>query len=49
LSGQVLCNLNFRRYVFDDAAANVDLKGLTPHELLHTAASLAVSVSGIVY
>lgn len=34
---------NFRRRVFDDAARQVGLEGLTPHELRHTAASLAVS------
>jgi integrase len=36
-------NLNFRRDVFDRAARDVGLEGLTPHELRHTAASLAVS------
>jgi integrase len=41
--GGVLRNMNFRRAVFDDAAKSVGLKGLTPHELRHTAASLAVS------
>jgi integrase len=34
---------NFRRRCFDRAAAEVGLAGLTPHELRHTAASLAVS------
>jgi len=34
---------NFRRRVFDDATRQVGLEGLTPHELRHTAASLAVS------
>ena len=34
---------NARRAWFDRAAAEVDLAGLTPHELRHTAASLAVS------
>ncbi len=43
--GGVLRNLNFRPDVFDDAAATVGLEGLTPHELRHTAASLA-AVSG---
>jgi integrase len=38
-----LRNLNFRRDVFDHAAEDAGLKGLTPHELRHTAASLAVS------
>lgn len=41
--GGVLRNLNWRRDVFDAAAASVGLPGLTPHELRHTAASLAVS------
>lgn len=41
--GGVLRNLNFRRDVFDAAAAAAGLGGLTPHELRHTAASLAVS------
>ncbi len=34
---------NFRRRVFDPAASAAGLDGLTPHELRHTAASLAVS------
>jgi hypothetical protein len=34
---------NFRRRVFDRAAREADLTGLTPHDLRHTAASLAVS------
>jgi integrase len=42
--GNVLRNLNFRRDVFDPAAIDAGLEGLTPHELRHTAASLAVSV-----
>ncbi len=41
--GAVLRNLNFRRDVFDDAATAAGLPGLTPHELRHTAASLAIS------
>jgi integrase len=41
--GAVLRNLNFRRDVFDRAARAAGLDGLTPHELRHTAASLAVS------
>jgi integrase len=41
--GAVLRNLNFRREVFDAAATVAGLEGLTPHELRHTAASLAVS------
>ena len=39
----MLRNLNFRRGCFDQAAKVVGLRGLTPHELRHTAASLAVS------
>jgi integrase len=42
---------NFRRDVFDRAAAAVGLPGLVPHELRHTAASLAIasgaSVKGV--
>ena len=34
---------NFRRRAFDDAAASIDLAGLVPHELRHTAASLAIA------
>jgi integrase len=41
--GRPLRNLNFRRDVFDRAAEDAGLAGLTPHELRHTAASLAVS------
>jgi integrase len=41
--GAVLRNLNWRRDVFDAAARSAGLDGLTPHELRHTAASLAVS------
>jgi integrase len=41
--GKPLRNLNFRRDVFDKAAEDAGLSGLTPHELRHTAASLAVS------
>jgi integrase len=37
-----LPNRTFRRGWFDDAAGAVGLEGLTPHELRHTAASLAV-------
>ena len=43
LLGKPLRNLNFRRDVFDHAAVEAGLGGLTPHELRHTAASLAVS------
>ncbi|MBQ1065177.1 MULTISPECIES: site-specific integrase [Micromonospora] len=42
-TGEVLRNNNFRRRVFDRAAVSVGLAGLTPHELRHTAASLAVA------
>jgi integrase len=41
--GEVLRLMNFRRRVFDPAIAAVGLAGVTPHELRHTAASLAVS------
>lgn len=41
--GGVLWLRNFRRRVFDPAARTAGLAGLTPHELRHTAASLAVS------
>jgi integrase len=41
--GGVLMLHNWRRRVFDPAARAVGLDGLTPHELRHTAASLAVS------
>jgi integrase len=41
--GAVLRNRNARAGWFDDAARAVGLAGLTPHELRHTAASLAVS------
>lgn len=43
LGGSVLRANNFRRRSFDPAAAAVGLAGLTPHELRHPAASLAVS------
>jgi integrase len=42
---------NFRRSQFDRAAAAAGLEGLVPHELRHTAASLAIasgaSVKGV--
>lgn len=41
--GGLLRLTNFRRRHFDRAARSVGLDGLTPHELRHTAASLAVS------
>ena len=41
--GHVLRNTNFRHRVFDPAARQAGLPGLTPHELRHTAASLAVA------
>lgn len=41
-TGGVLRNHNFRRRVFAPAAALVGLVDLTPHDLRHTAASLAV-------
>jgi integrase len=42
-NGAVLRNRTFRRGWFDDAATAVGIPGLTPHELRHTCASLAVS------
>lgn len=39
----MLRNRNARRSWFDTAAAAIGEPGLTPHELRHTAASLAVS------
>ena len=42
--GGVLRNTNFRPRFFDPAAEKVGLLGLTPHELRHTAASLAIAV-----
>jgi integrase len=41
--GSVLRVNNWRRRSFDRAAAKLGLAGLTPHELRHTAASLAVA------
>jgi integrase len=40
--GGYLRNSNFRRNCFDQAAHEVGLDGLVPHELRHTAASLAI-------
>ena len=49
--GAVLRVQNFRRRGFDEAARQVGLEGLVPHELRHTAASLAIaaraSVKGV--
>lgn len=42
-TGASLRNRNARRSWFDNAAAAIGEPGLTPHELRHTAASLAVS------
>lgn len=41
--GSVLRVQNFRRRGFDRATASVGLDGLVPHELRHTAASLAIA------
>jgi integrase len=41
--GGVLRVGNYRKRTFDRAAREAGLDGLTPHELRHTAASLAVS------
>lgn len=41
--GAVLRGSNFRRRCFDRAADAVGLPGLVPHELRHTASSLAIS------
>lgn len=42
-NGGPLRNTNFRSRVFAPAAVSVGLAGLTPHDLRHTAASLAVA------
>ena len=42
-NGGPLRNTNFRPRVFAPAAASVGRAGLTPHDLRHTAASLAVA------
>jgi integrase len=46
--GEVLRVRNMRRDWFDAAATTAGLAGLTPHELRHTAASLAVSAGASV-
>lgn len=43
VTGEVLRNRNARRSWFDRSVAAIGQPGLTPHELRHTAASLAVS------
>jgi integrase len=43
MTGTVLRNRNARRAWFDAAASAIGVSSLTPHELRHTAASLAVS------
>jgi integrase len=40
--GSVLRNGNFRARCFDAAAERAGVTGITPHELRHTAASLAI-------
>jgi integrase len=47
-SGMVLRATNFRRRTFDAAAGSIGLPGLTPHELRHTAASLAIAAGATV-
>jgi integrase len=42
LRGEVMRNHNFRSRVFKPAAEAIGVPGLTPHDLRHTAASLAV-------
>jgi integrase len=42
-NGGALRNTNFRPRVFQPAAESVGLAGVTPHDLRHTAASLAVA------
>ncbi len=46
--GAVLRVQNFRRTYFDPAAAEVGMAGLVPHELRHTAASLAIAAGATV-
>jgi integrase len=42
-TGGVLRNGNCRHRVFDSTAESVGLTGVTPHDLRHTAASLAIA------
>ena len=42
-NGGPLRNTNFRPRIFQPAAESVGLAGVTPHDLRHTAASLAVA------
>ena len=46
--GTLLNNSNFRRDVFDPAVDHLDLSPFTPHDLRHTAASLAISAGASV-
>lgn len=46
--GGFLRNGNFRRNFFDAAAERAGLAGITPHELRHTAASLAIAAGATV-
>jgi integrase len=46
--GEVLRNHRFRRKWFDRAASQAGLEGLVPHELRHTAASLAIGAGASV-
>ena len=46
--GDVMRNHNFRSRVFVPAARQIGLPGLTPHDLRHTAASLAVQAAATV-
>ena len=46
--GAVLRVANFRRGYFDRAAKQIGVPGLVPHELRHTAASLAISAGASV-
>ena len=47
-SATLLNNSNFRRDVFDPAVERLRLRPLTPHDLRHTAASLAISAGASV-